>query len=84
MHRFTNPDDERVNLADWRKDYNEVRPHSRDRQQGADIAAEWFIGSPADMSVPGNSNTGWSIFLERGNSRRETLPVLTRTNSLDG
>lgn len=46
MHRFTNPDDARVNLEDWHKDHNKVRRHSRDRQQGADIAAEWFIGVP--------------------------------------
>jgi hypothetical protein len=58
-------------MEDWRRDYNEVRPHSRDRQQGADIAVEWLIGAPADMSLtPENSSAGWPRFGEHFKIRR--------------
>lgn len=47
---FMSLDDARAKLEAWRRDYNEVRPHSGDRQQAADRAHEWLSGTPARMS----------------------------------
>ena len=38
-------------MEDWRRDYNEVRPHSAIGNKAADIAIEWLIGAPAGMSL---------------------------------
>ena len=43
-------DDAQVKMEAWRRDYNEVRPHSAIGNKAADRAHEWLSGIPAGMS----------------------------------
>jgi hypothetical protein len=64
-HWFLSLDDARQKMEDWRRDYNEVRPHSAIGNK-AYIAVEWLIGAPAGVSLnPENSSAGWPSFGER-------------------
>jgi putative transposase len=52
-HWFMSLDDARLKLEDWRRDYNEIPPHS------ADIAVEWLIGALAGMSLTPGKFQRW-------------------------
>ena len=63
-HWFLSLDDARQKMEDWRRDYNEVRPHSAIGNQ-APISLLNGSSAPADVSpTPQNSSAGWPSFGE--------------------
>jgi putative transposase len=64
-HWFLSLDDARQKMEDWRRDYNEVRPHSAIGNKAPISLLNGSIGAPAGMSLtPENSSVRWPSFGE--------------------